>query len=139
MNTDDRVELHELIGRAACALDQGDLATLEASFATDAVMSVQIGDAEPLGPFEGREAIMALMRDTIVQQTAQRRHVVTNVFIDDADAGHARLTSYLALFATSDGASRLLWTGIYRDEVRLTAGRWVLARRHLTLDAPLQT
>lgn len=136
MNTDDRLKLHELVGRAACALDEGDLATLRDCFARDAVMRVQIPDAEPLGPFEGREAIMALMEATVHQQTAQRRHLVSNLFIDD-DAERPRLTSYLALFETGDGGSRLLGTGIYRDEVCLEGGRWVLARRDLTLEAPL--
>lgn len=137
MNTDDRLLLHELIGRAGCALDQGDLERLAACFASDAVMSVQIADTDPLGPITGREAIMDLMRATIHQQTGQRRHVVANLFIDDDEAARPRLTSYLALFVTENGESRLLCTGTYRDEACQEDGRWVLARRQLRLDAPL--
>lgn len=136
MNYGDRLAIHELMGRAAFALDERDLETLQASFATDAVMSVQIAGGDPLGPFDGREAIMGLMKDSMAQQTDQRRHVVSNLFIDDSDAHQPRVTSYLTLFATENSAVRLICTGVYRDEVRRENGSWVLARRHLDLEAP---
>jgi len=136
MSSDDRLTIHELMGRAAFALDERDLATLEASFASDAVMSVRIAGGDPLGPFDGREAIMGLMTDSMAQQTDQRRHVVSNLFIDDADPERPQVTSYLTLFGTENGEVQLICTGIYRDEVRRENGRWVLARRHLDLDRP---
>lgn len=136
MSIDDRLGIHELMGRAAFALDERDLDVLEASFAGDAVMSVKIAGSDPLGPFDGREAIMGLMKDSMAQQTDQRRHVVSNLFIDDADPERPSVTSYLTLFGTENGEVQLICTGIYRDEVRRENGRWVLARRHLDLDRP---
>lgn len=136
MSSDDRLAIHELMGRAAYALDERDLEMLAASFAGDAVMSVRIAGGEPLGPFDGREAIMDLMKDSMGQQTDQRRHVMSNLFIDDDDPERPRVTSYLTLFGTENGEVRLICTGIYHDEVRRENGRWVLAKRHLDLDRP---
>lgn len=136
MNAEDRLAIQELMARVAFALDERDLAMLEACFAEDAVMSLRIAGGDLVGPFEGREAIMGLMKGSMEQQTDQRRHLVSNLFIDNADGEQPRVTSNLSLAATEKGVIQLISAGIYRDEVRRQGDRWILVRRHIDLDLP---
>ncbi|NIV19099.1 MAG: nuclear transport factor 2 family protein, partial [Gammaproteobacteria bacterium] len=56
MDAAQKLEIHELLSRAAYAFDERDLGSLEACFAEDALMLVHIADGQTFGPFEGREA-----------------------------------------------------------------------------------
>ena len=90
--------------------------------------------ADLMGPFEGREAIMTLYRDSLAVQTDVRRHVTTNIFFHSED-GDPLVISNLTLFATENGETRLLTAGVYRDTVRRTDKGWLLVKRHLDLDS----
>jgi hypothetical protein len=114
--------------------DEGLLDHLEASFSPDAVMSMQIAGGDIVGPFQGRENIMTLYRDAKSTQTDVRRHDITNVFFDFAD-GVISTTSYLTLFATEHGETKLLTTGVYRDIVEQSEGIWRVVKRHIDLDS----
>ena len=131
-----RIEIHELLARSAHALDQRDLASLEACFAPDATLVIVIaGGAGPLR-FEGRDKIMGLMRDSIATQTDQRRHVTTNTMVVAESGAEVSLVSNLTLTAVEQGAIRLVTSGLYRDRVRRGASGWVLAERRIDLDMP---
>ena len=60
---EDRLAITELFARMAYYYDEGHLDALEASFAKNAVMSMQICGGDIVGPFEGRENIMVLYRN----------------------------------------------------------------------------
>ncbi len=129
-----RLAIHEFLARAAYAYDVRDLELLESGFAADAVMSMRIAGGDLIGPFEGREAIMGLMKGSMEEQTDVRKHVISNVFIDDGEA-EVVATSFLTLIATENGETRLLSAAIYRDTlVQDASGGWQLSRRHIELD-----
>ncbi len=131
---EDRLAIHEFLARAAYAYDVRDVALLESGFAPDATLTMRVAGGDLIGPFEGREAIMGLMTGSMAEQTDVRKHVISNVFIDEHD-GEVSATSFLTLIATEDGETRLLSVAIYRDTlVRGDAGAWLLARRHIELD-----
>ena len=130
----DRFAISELLTRMAYYYDEGLLDHLEASFSPDAVMSMQIAGGDIVGPFQGRENIMTLYRDAKSTQTDVRRHDITNVFFDFAD-GVISTTSYLTLFATEHGETKLLTTGVYRDIVEKSEGTWRVVKRHIDLDS----
>ncbi len=133
-----RAVIGDLLSRAAFALDEQEDAILAACFAEDAVFSLRIAGGDLIGPFEGRDGIMGLMRGAWEEQTDKRRHVVSNVFFPPADkaatAGAIPVVSYLSLFATEHGEAQLLCTGVYRDEVIVDGSRCELVRRHLDLE-----
>ena len=133
-----RAAIEDLLSRAAFALDEREDAMLSACFAEDAVFSLRIAGGDLIGPFEGREGIMGLMRGAWEEQTDARRHVVSNVFYPPAAeatvSGAIPVVSYLSLFATENGEVQLLCTGVYRDEVIVDANRCELVRRHLDLE-----
>lgn len=131
-----KLEVHELLSRAAYALDEQDLQMLAACFAADAEFRMQIAGNAPIPPFVGHAAIMELMRNSMATQTDKRRHVVSNIFFAAEGDADARVVSNLTLFGTENGVIRLISTALYRDRVVRRDGRWLLAERSIELDLP---
>ena len=82
MKSSDKLAIHELLSRAAYSFDERKLDMLERCFTSEATMLVDITGIGEVGPFEGREAIMKLMSDTLASQTDVRRHVISNFFFE---------------------------------------------------------
>ena len=87
-----------------------------------------------VGPFEGRASIMELYRGAKASQTDVRRHDITNIMFD-ASGDTLAVTSYLTLFATENAETKLLTTGVYRDQVGQIDGEWKITKRHIDLDS----
>jgi 3-phenylpropionate/cinnamic acid dioxygenase small subunit len=142
LDVTEKLAIHELLARAAYALDERNLEMLAESFASDARFSMRIAGGDLIGPFEGREGIMQLMTSAMAEQTDKRRHVVSNIFFKpQADAftpeGDAvAVVSNLTLLATEHGEIALMSAGIYEDLVVQRDGVWQILRRHLDLDKP---
>ncbi|PXY29402.1 nuclear transport factor 2 family protein [Prauserella sp. PE36] len=130
-----RDDIENTLHRYAVGYDDGDLRLVEDSFTPDAVLTLRIGNGDLVGPFEGRDAIMRLMRDSAHSQDDQRRHVTTNVIIE-ADGDTASCLSYLTIFSAKDGVLTALSTGKYDDELVRTEAGWRLRKRHIALDLP---
>lgn len=135
LSLEQKQAIQEMLARGAYAYDERDMAVLEAGFAEEAVMSMRIADGDLIGPFEGRDAIMGLMRGAMAEQTDRRRHVISNSFYDESGQ-HPVVTSVLTLLATEGGKAALLATGVYRDTVVEREGNWCLLKRHIDLDSP---
>ena len=135
LGVEQKLAIHELLGRAALAYDERDLPTLEAGFTADASLSMRIAGGDLIGPFEGREAIMKLFTDSMAEQSDVRRHVISNIFFEESGE-HPVVVSNLTLVATEDGEIKLLTAGIYRDTLALVDGDWCISRRHIELDKP---
>ena len=85
LSVEQKLAIHELLSRAAYAYDERDMKALEAGFAPEASMSLRIAGGDLIGPFEGRPAILELMRNSMAQQSDVRRHVVSNIFFDESE------------------------------------------------------
>jgi 3-phenylpropionate/cinnamic acid dioxygenase small subunit len=133
-SAEDRFAIAELLNRMAYYYDEDQLDDLAACYASDAIMSMQIAGGDMVGPFEGRDNIMELYRGAKSTQTDVRRHAITNIMFDTSGDTLA-VTSYLTLFATEHGETKLLTTGVYRDQVGQEAGEWKITRRHIDLDS----
>ena len=131
-----KLEVHELLSRAAYALDEQDLQMLAACFAAEAEFRMQIAGNPPIPPFVGHAAIMELMRNSMATQTDKRRHVVSNIFFAAEGDTEVRVVSNLTLFGTENAVIRLISTALYRDRVVRRDGRWLLAERSIELDLP---
>ena len=130
----DRCNISELLNRMAYYYDENHLDDLAACFATDALMSMLIDGGDIVGPFKGRDSIMELYRGAKSSQTDVRRHNITNIMFD-ASGDALAVTSYLTLFATENAETKLLTSGVYRDQVGQIDGEWKIARRHIDLDS----
>lgn len=132
-----RGEIENVLNRYSIAYDENDMAEMADTFTEDAVLSMRIGDGDLIGPFEGKEAIMKLMVDSLASQTDQRRHVTTNLAVRREDADSAAVSSYLTLISVANGTATLLSTARYDDELRREAdGAWRFSKRHVQLDLP---
>lgn len=136
MHVEDKLAILELLSRYAYGLDAAELDEVEATFAPDARMAISIAGRGEVGPFEGREAIMDLMRKATAERRHQRRHVITNPFVRREGNDEADVVSNLTLLEVEEGRLRLVTTGIYRDHVRRTAEGWRFVERDLALDLP---
>lgn len=136
LTSDDRHRLHDLVGRAAWGYDEARLDVVASCFATGAVMTVEVAGLGEPTRVEGRDAIVELIRASIESQRDQRRHVMSNVFVESDDAVEPIVVSTLTLVVVADGAARILSCGTYRDVMVRDEGAWRIRRRDLKLDLP---
>ena len=135
INIEEKLEIHELLSRAAYAYDERKIGMLEACFAEQASFSMRIAGGDLIGPFESKSGIMGLMTGSMSEQTDVRRHVISNIFFEVAD-DKTVVISNLTLMATENDDILLLSSGVYRDQVIKENGQWCIANRYLELDKP---
>lgn len=132
-----RAAFENLLGRASWGYDENDPDLIASCFADDARMSLRIGrDGDLVGPFEGRAAIRALHADSMAAQTDQRRHNLSNLWVEKETDDAATVVSNLTLLSVEHGAVRVLSSGWYRDELARRGGDWLITDRHVYLDLP---
>jgi hypothetical protein len=131
----DRSEIDNVLATWALGYDDRRPELMQRCFTEDSTMTLHIGDAETLGPYVGRDEVMAHFTDHHAIQTDQRRHVVTNVTFELDEATEARTTSVLTLLVVEDDVARVQATGVYRDHFVLDGDRWRIRERVLRLDA----
>lgn len=107
-----------------------DCFTADGSWAGDSMGETKIG------PFEGREAVVAWLTRYWDHQRDQRRHVVTNVVVTACSDDEATLLSYLLLFGSKQAASRLESIGLYRLDCRREGEQWRIASLNAGFDSP---
>lgn len=136
MDTENKLAIYDLLGRAAYALDEREIDLLASCFADDAKFIITIAGADPIPPFEGRDGIMKLMTDSMEEQTDKRRHVTTNVFFQSEGNDKAEVVSNLTLYSIENGAIRLVSSGLYKDTLVKNNAAWQISVRDLYLDLP---
>ena len=132
-------QVAELLGRIAFYADQKDTARLSRCFHKEARFGITMpGHAED-AVFDGRAAIMTMMQNTLVAQTDQRRHFISNIWYESTGEKAAGVVSYMQLLSTEQGTTSILATGWYRDRVVRDSidGGWVIRDRKLSLDRAL--
>ena len=134
----DRIMIGERIHRYGWGYDERNADLLADCFTTDGVWEGSIMGADGVGPFEGRQAVVAFLTEFWTVQTDQRRHVFTNVIVDALTETTAVAHAYLVLTATSDGTMTPVTNGPYRLEMRRDPAddSWRIARLVAGFDAP---
>lgn len=122
-----------LLNRYSLAYDSADLTTMADCFTEAAVFSMKLPDAAPV-VLESKDTIMKLMTDSMASQTDQRRHVNSNLIVDDSDPEVIRTTHYLTLLGTENGEIQTLSAGVYRCEIVDEGGSLRFRKLHLDLD-----
>lgn len=134
LKTKDKLAVHELLSRAAYYFDVRDEDRLAACFVDDCPMRVNIGEDQKLGPFEGRDAIMDLMRGSWAAQEDVRRHIICDIFFESTGADEATVVSTLVVSSVEADEMSLETSGVYRDRVKKVGADWQIAERQLDLD-----
>lgn len=130
-----RESIENLIGRYSLSYDTADMDGIAACFTEDAVFRMTLPGNDPVS-FDGRDAIMALMKQSAETQTDQRRHVNSNLIVNGTEDGVTRTTHYLTLLATENGEIRVLTAGVYRLEIVGDGDDLHLRTLDLELDRP---
>ena len=136
MNLEDKTAVAELLARSAYGLDMKDLTLLESCFSAEANFSLAIEGVEEVSKFSGRDEIMGLFKGALDAQTDERKHVISNIWYREEGEDAATVVSYLTLFATENGLTNLITTGLYTDGVAKVGTEWKVVDRDLRLDRP---
>jgi 3-phenylpropionate/cinnamic acid dioxygenase small subunit len=132
----DRFLIHEVISQSAGFLyDDGDFDGLARLWAEDSVFDVRPKPHFTDMPLRGREAIVAMMRarQPVVYATEPRRHLITNITVDELSDGYAKCRSYMTLLSVlrdaRDKSLTVMGGATYYDELRKIDGSWQLVSR----------
>ena len=133
----DRILVAERVARYGWAYDERDRDALAGCFMPDGVWEGRIMGRDEVGPVTGREAIAGFLAGFWQAQSDQRRHLFTNLVVDELAPPRATAHAYLQLTAARGGVMTPVTTGPYRFElVRDTDGVWRIARLAAGFDAP---
>jgi SnoaL-like domain len=110
--TADYAQLSDLFARYAAAADDHDDTMLRDVLADDARFVAEIAGGPTVGPSESSDAVVEFIFGTTAKQLGQRRHVMTNIWMD-GNIAHA----LVSLFETVDGQLNFRTTGTYRVTV----------------------
>lgn len=113
----DRVLIMDRIYRYAWGFDERNVDGLGECFTEDGIWEGWVMGIEHVGPFTGRDAIKGFMSEFWPNQRDQRRHVFTNVIIDDYTGTTAQAHAYLLLMSSMDSATLPVTVGPYRFDV----------------------
>lgn len=131
-----RHEIVNTLHRWALGYDHQDAAVLTGCFTEDAELTMSVGGEPVSGSFAGRAAIIELAMATWHHQEDRRRHVLSNVIVEDAGTDRATSTSYFTIFSIRGGTVVPLSTGQHDDELTQQDGVWRISRRRMSLDLP---
>lgn len=130
----DRCAIENTLANWALGYDQREPERMASCFTPDADLEMDIGGAETMGPYVGRDEVMKHFTDHHAIQTDQRRHITTNVVVDEETDDTASVVSCLTLLVVEDNVIRLQASGLYRDRFVLTDGGWKIKHRRIELD-----
>jgi hypothetical protein len=132
----DRVLIGERIHRYGWGYDERNRDLLADCFTADGVWEGNIMGVDGVGPFVGRDAVVAFLTEFWTVQTDQRRHLFTNVIVDELTDEDALAHAYLLLTAATGDAMSPVTTGPYRLMMRKDDGCWRIAHLLAGFDAP---
>ena len=124
-----RSGIENTLYRYAWCYDMNELDEIGECFSTDA--EVEFRDS---GLMVGRDAVATEMRRRREKYTdgSIPWHVITNLYITDAEGDHKRARSWYTFFIqAADGPQRFASIGWYDDEFRHQDGAWRVHRRRI--------
>lgn len=130
-------DLQQAVAAYAHALDELDVAGLEAVLTRDTSWTFTMPGKGVLGPVAGREAVLDFVRAGHASQTGRVRHHLVNVVATVSGADTAVVRAYLLHTRTTGDAPRLISTGAYTFGLRRAGGAWRIAELTLALDNDL--
>lgn len=125
----DRDIVCRLFAQYAWAMDGRTFSLLNDVFTKNAIFAVSIAGTHLL-TLEGRAATVDFISTTTMEQKDQRRHVITNVWLDTESTAMANL----ALIVVADGTLTVKTSGVYRVQLGQENGAWRFSRMDLALD-----
>jgi 3-phenylpropionate/cinnamic acid dioxygenase small subunit len=131
LSTEDKVEIQELVARAARCVDRHEVGAWVALFAEDGVF-----ESPAYGEMRGHEEIRDFQaRHQEAGEEDGVKHVHTNIIVEgDGERAHAH---HYVLKLKVDEAPMIYATGEFFDDLVRTAEGWRFERRRLKIDKGL--
>lgn len=126
----------ERIARYCWCYDERRADLLGDCFTRDATWEGTVLGEIPIGPFTGREKIMAWLSEFWPHQKDQRRHMILNTIVQEQSADTASTLSYLLLMASTGEVMSMESMGFYRVNYRVEDGHWRIAHLFAGFDKP---
>ena len=133
----DHEDIRQLLARYNLAIDLGWINDWVGCFTDDGVFEcVGLAEGAPLGGrHQGSDALRAYAEQHFRLNKGRARHWNWNLLVEASAPDRATMTCYLNAQTAGQGdGARLRATGIYRDELARTDGRWRFASRQVTID-----
>ena len=124
----DMQTVEQLFSTYAWSMDSKEFELFDEVFSEDSTFVVSIAGTVAAS-FEGRAATVDFIRSTTLEQTDQRRHVITNVRL----AGD-KATATLTLLVVDNGELILKSCGVYTVDLVQENGEWRFGAMDLALD-----
>jgi SnoaL-like domain len=132
----DRLMIAERISRYGWGYDERDIEMLADCFTANGVWEGSMFGTDRVGPHVGREAVVQFLTDFWSVQTDQRRHIFTNIVVDELTTDSAVAHAYLLLTASAGGTMTPVTNGPYRLTLRNEDGVWRIEHLLAGFDAP---
>lgn len=129
-------EAQQAINRYGWAFDERRGDVLREVFTDDAVWEASVMNETPVGPFEGRDAVLEWLSRFWTVQRDQRRHAFSNFIVEEFDGDEMTAYCYLQLFGSTRAESRFEVAGFSRVRLVRRGSRWAIARYTAGFDAP---
>ncbi|MDC2950550.1 nuclear transport factor 2 family protein [Streptomyces heilongjiangensis] len=132
-----RARIADAFSRFGIAYDEAQIDVIASCFTEDVVFEVAEGRAEPFTRFEGRIEVRERLTRIIAEQGDQRRHLITNVIVDELDLamGTAAAIAYGVVTVAADhlrlGASVIYDARLRREQ----DGCWRFSAFFIGMDA----
>lgn len=136
VNADDAEAIRQLLARYNYAIDLGDPEGWAACFTPDGAFEcIGVPEGSPFGGrYEGTDKLVAYAKTHYATAKGHARHWNWNLEIE-VDGDTASMRCYLLAMSVGRGKMPAAGgSGIYRDRLRRTDGRWRFEERVVTMD-----
>ncbi|HEX2409247.1 MAG TPA: nuclear transport factor 2 family protein [Nitrososphaeraceae archaeon] len=128
INTGDRITIQELMAKYNLALDNKNLDEWINTWADDGVWTTTFGEAK------GKTELKNMIDQVTNEFASGKRHVSTNIVIEDSQNNMANARSYLTVIEAKK-TPEVVASGTYSDIIKKNNnGEWKFVQRKLDID-----
>jgi ketosteroid isomerase-like protein len=129
----DKIIIQELIAKHNIALDTKNIDEWTNAWSDDGVWSTPFGEAK------GKTELKNLVNQITNEFASGKRHLSTNIIIEDAPNNMAGAQSYL-IVTEAQKTPEVVASGIYIDTLKKDAnGKWKFVQRRLEIDLIIES
>ena len=128
INTSDRITIQELIAKYNLAIDNKNLNEWINTWTDDGVWTTTFGEAK------GKTELHNMIDQVTNEFASGKRHLSTNIIIDDAQNNMASAKSYITVIEAKK-TPEVVASGTYSDILKKNNnGEWKFVQRKLDID-----
>lgn len=129
-------EVQQVLNRYSWGTDERHLAVLESCFTADGIWEGDVMGETRVGPFVGWEEVSNWFTRFWPVQKDQRRHVFTNLIVEEADEEVVIAYALMQVYGATRGRSAFETSAACRVELRRDASGLAISRFLVGFDSP---